>query len=535
MYTAAMRELIKRVEKTRPSRLEKEYKRMTPDERQDVLERFHPDYVKKGFEEIAVGPNRGDRAPRELASLLHSRGCLPAPPDIAHWDYSTDVLVIGGGGAGSAAALMAQEEGADVLVATKLRFGDSNTVMAQGGIQAATLPHDSPLIHYLDAVGGGHFTNVPQLVYNLVRDGPLVIKWLEDFGVLFDKTEDATLMPVHGGGTSRKRMHAARDYTGAEIMRILRDEVQNRGVEVLEFSPAVELLLDEQGRAAGAVLLNLETGAYSVVQAKTVVLSCGGSGRLHYQGFPTTNHYGATADALVMAYRAGARLKYMDTIQYHPTGVAYPPQILGLLVTEKLRSMGATPLNIDGELFVHHLETRDVEAAAIIRECRERKKGIETPTGMMGVWLDTPLLEIIHGEGTLEKSFPAMVRQFKRFDIDLRQDPILIYPTLHYQNGGIEINEDAETAVENLFAAGENTGGVHGRNRLAGNSLLDVLVYGRRAGVSAARKSREITERPQKLNLEHLEHYQRSLLEAGLAAEEEAPLLLPAYTHREKS
>ncbi len=534
MYTAGMRDLIQRVEKTRPSRLGQEYKRMTPEERQEVLERFHPDYIKEGFFEIAIGPNRGYRAPRELVALLHSKSPLAEPFDTERCDYSTDVLIIGGGGAGTAAAIMAQEEGAGVLVATKLRFGDSNTVMAQGGIQAATLPHDSPLIHYLDAVGGGHFTNVPRLVYNLVREGPLVIKWLENFGVMFDKTEGGTLMPVHGGGTSRKRMHAARDYTGAEIMRILRDEAQNRGIEVLEFSPAVELLLDEEGRAAGAVLLNLETGEYNIVRAKTVILSCGGSGRLHYQGFPTTNHYGATADALVMAYRAGAKLKYMDTIQYHPTGVAFPPQILGVLVTEKLRSMGATPLNVDGELFVHHLETRDVEAAAIIRECREREKGVETPTGMKGVWLDTPLLEILHGEGTLEKNFPAMVRQFGRFDIDLRCDPLLIYPTLHYQNGGLEINEEAETDVENLFAAGENTGGVHGRNRLAGNSLLDVLVYGRRAGVSAAHKAAGIKEKPGKLSLEHVQAYHRFLDEAGITADGAAPLLLPRYTHREK-
>jgi aspartate oxidase len=149
---------------------------------------------------------------------------------------------------------------------------------------------------------------------------------------------------------------------------------------------------------------------------------------------------------------------------------------LGLLVTEKLRGMGATPLNVNGELFVHHLETRDVEAAAFIRECRERKLGIPIPGGMNGIWLDIPLLEILHGEGTVEKNFPAMVRQYSRFGINISRDPIIVYPTQHYQNGGIEISADSMTGIENLFAAGENTGGVQGRNRLAGNSLLDILV-----------------------------------------------------------
>lgn len=531
MYTDEMRTLIKKVEQTRPGRLEVDFPRMNAAQRQEVLEKFHPDYVREGFATLSMGSSRGTRVPRELAELLEAESRIKnVPLDLDNLAYDTDVLIIGGGGAGAAAALMAADEGANVLLATKLRFGDSNTVMAQGGIQAATLEHDSPLIHYLDVVGGGHYTNDPELVSNLVQSGPMVIKWLESLGVMFDKKEDGTLLPVHGGGTSRKRMHAARDYSGAEIMRILKDEVLSRGIPVLEFSPAVELVLDEEGKAAGAVLYNLETGEYSIARAKTVVFAMGGSGRLHYQGFPTTNHFGATADGLVMAYRAGIPFKFMDTIQYHPTGAAYPPQILGLLVTEKMRSMGGTPLNIQGELFVHHLETRDVESAAIIRECRERKLGIKTPTGMVGVWLDTPLLEMLHGEGTLEKNFPAMLRQFGRFQIDIRKDPILIYPTLHYQNGGMEIDAAARTPVENLFAAGENTGGVHGRNRLAGNSLLDILVYGRRAGANAARKAPEV--KLKKLTLEHVHNYHRQLQESGIdTMGRTSPMLLPVYTH----
>jgi succinate dehydrogenase / fumarate reductase flavoprotein subunit len=166
-------------------------------------------------------------------------------------------------------------------------------------------------------------------------DAPFVIKWLEDLGMMFDKEPDGTMVERHGGGTSRMRMHSARDYSGAEIMRTVRDEVRNRedDVRVIEFSPAVELVLDDKGQVAGAIVMNLETQAYSYIKAKAVVMATGGGGRLHYQGFPTTNHYGATADGVVMAYRAGAELGYLESMQYHPTGAAFPQQILGQLVT----------------------------------------------------------------------------------------------------------------------------------------------------------------------------------------------------------
>jgi succinate dehydrogenase / fumarate reductase flavoprotein subunit len=242
-----------------------------------------------------------------------------------------------------------------VLLITKLRFGDANTMMAQGGIQAADKDNDSPAIHYLDVMGGGAFSNDPELVDALVTDAPTVIQWLETLGVMFDKDPDGTMRTIHGGGTSRKRMHAARDYTGAEIMRTLRDEVRSRGngtaisIRVWEFRPAIELLLDGEGQSVGAVLKDLDTGRFLIVRAKAVVVATGGSGRLHYQGFPTTNHYGATGDGLVLAYRVGARLAFIDTMQYHPTGAAYPEQILGQLVTEKVRGLGAQVCNADGE------------------------------------------------------------------------------------------------------------------------------------------------------------------------------------------
>lgn len=154
-------------------------------------------------------------------------------------------------------------------------------------------------------------------------------------GSEFDKAPDGTMITTHGGGTSRKRMHAAKDYSGAEIMRTLRDEVLNREIPVVDFTAAIELILDEKGNAAGAVLMNMETGELLIARAKTVIIATGGAGRMHYQGFPTSNHYGATADGLVLGYRAGAKLLYADTLQYHPTGAAYPSQIYGALVTEK--------------------------------------------------------------------------------------------------------------------------------------------------------------------------------------------------------
>lgn len=532
VYTPEMRELIKKVEETRSSRVNNPFPRMTPEERIDVLNNFHPDYIEKGFRPLKAGVNKGDRVPVELADLLEAQSRLTDNrPDFDSYDYDVDVLILGGGGGGAAAALEARREGRKVLLTTKLRFGDANTIMAQGGIQAADKPNDSPAVHYLDVLGGGGFANTPELVKALVTDAPEIIAWLEKMGTMFDKKADGTMVTNHGGGTSRKRMHAARDYTGAEIMRTLRDEVYNQGIEVIEFSPAVELLLDDNGRAAGAVLYNLETEELLVVRSKTVILATGGSGRLHFQDFPTTNHYGATGDGLVMGYRAGAKLAFMDTIQYHPTGAAYPTQLLGLLVTEKVRGLGAMFLNINGEQFAYSLETRDVASSAIIRECRERSLGITTPTGMPGVWLDSPIIDLIHGEGAIEKQLPAMLRQFKRFDIDIRKDPMLIYPTLHYQNGGLLIDEYGCSNVENLYVAGENAGGIHGRNRLMGNSLLDILVFGRRAGLHAAQTSRS-TKVKEKLNLNHIDSYRKEISEEGIENDLTSPVLLPHYTHK---
>jgi succinate dehydrogenase / fumarate reductase flavoprotein subunit len=312
-----------------------------------------------------------------------------------------------------------------------------------------------------------------------------------------------------------------------EIMRVIRDEVRNLGIPVLEFSPAVELLLDENGHAAGAVLYNLETEEYMVVKANATVLATGGFGRLHIQGFPTTNHYGATADGLIMAYRAGVPVIDMDSVQYHPTGVAYPAAILGQLATEKLRNQGAEPVNSDGESFVYPLEPRDVESAAIIRECYGREKGVSTPSGIRGVWLDTPMIDEIHGKGTLKKRLAAMWMMWHRHDIDITVDPALVFPTLHYQNGGVEIDANASTCIPGLFAGGEVAGGVHGKNRLMGNSLLDYNVFGRRAGISAAQWAK--THAPKTPTLRHVEAFAAELKSTGIETDRKAPMILPDY------
>ena len=531
-YPAYMEESIRKVEGTRERRLKEELPRIPVGERMPVLQEFHPDFVKTSMRELLVGPNKGDRTPNELADLLEGNSRIdPDKIDLTRIDYDVDALIIGAGGAGAAAALIAQENGANVLLVTKLRLGDANTVGYQGGTQAADRPDDSPVLHYLDTMGGARFTADPKLVEALVKDAPDVIRWLESLGVIWDKKPDGSMAEVALAGECVPRCHCCKDYTGLEVMRVLRDEVRCRNINYVEFAPAIELIMDDKGQVAGAILVNLETNELSLVRAKAVVMATGGIGRLHIQGFPTTNHYGATADGLVLAYRVGCPLVDTDTMQYHPTCAAYPIAILGLLVTEKVRGLGAQVVNIDGEQFANPLEPRDVLASCIIRECKERGKGITTPTAELGVWLDSPRIDMIHGEGTVAQSLPAMVRQFGRFDIDITKEPMLVYPGLHYQNGGIKFSPNGATAVPGLFAAGEVEGGVHGRNRLGGNSSLDLFVFGRRAGKSAAQHAKEV--RLGKLTLDHVRKWQRELKKAGLTQVRPiSPKILPDYARQ---
>lgn len=537
MYPESMRASLEKVVQTRAKRFELDksgkpvYPPMSADEREEVLTKFHPDYKADARRKIRIGPNKGERLTTEVADMLESHSRIkPELFDLSHTDYETDILVIGGGGAGCAAAIIAMQNGVQSIISTKLRLGDANSMMSQGGMQAAVTPQDSPTRHYLDAMGGGHFDNKSDLVRAMTEDGPEVVKWLEDLGVVWDKLEDGSMQVLHGGGTSRKRMHSCRDYTGAIIMRTLMDEIRNHPdkITVLEFMPVVELLMDSKGQCAGGILYNMETEEYFTVKAKATIITTGGYGRLHIRGFDTTNHYGATGDGLVMAYRAGAKLLYMDSVQYHPTGSVFPEQIAGFLITEKIRGAGGQPLNKHGELFVFPREPRDVESAAFIRECVEKKNGIPTPSGRLGVWLDSPLIEMLQGDGYINKNFPAMHRQFIRYGIDITQEPMLVYPSLHYQNGGIDINDKCETNIKGLYVAGEASGGVHGRNRLMGNSVLDYNVFGRRAGKSAAAYSKSV--KLGTLTLDHINDYEKQLKAARIKTDLITPILLPSYT-----
>lgn len=539
MYPEYMKGLIERVEQTRPARLalaksgEPVYPPMDAGERETVLARYHPDSDVAARSRIRIGPNKGEQLTTEIKEILEAHSMIDPSrmaASLANPDYETDLLIIGGGGAGCWAAITAMRNGVDSMIATKLRLGDANSMMSEGGMQAAVGPHDSPTRHYLDAIGGGHFDNKPELVRALTSDAPQVVQELEHLGVIWDKLDDGSLQRLHGGGTSRKRMLSCRDYIGAVIMRTLMDEVENHPeqIRVREFEPAVELLLDDKGQCAGAVLYNLDTEQFLVVKAKATVIATGGFGRLHIRGYATTNHYGATADGLVIGYRAGANLKFMDSVQYHPTGAVYPEQIAGFLVTEKVRGAGGQPLNRNGELFVFPREPRDVESAAIIRECSsDRNLGIPTTSGRSGVWLDSPLIDLIQGEGYTRHQFPGICRAFDRYDIDIVKQPILIYPSLHYQNGGIEINDRCETNIPGLFVAGEASGGVHGRNRLMGNSVLDYNVFGRRVGRYASEYSRSVELG--KLSLEHVSAYAKELADAGIETDLITPLILPSY------
>jgi succinate dehydrogenase/fumarate reductase flavoprotein subunit len=541
-YPEYMQVSLEKVKATRPARLEKAkagrevVKRMSLAEREEVLSGFHPDYQPDARKPIRIGHNKGEEMTSRVVDLLESYPSInPGDFDLSEPDFDTDVLIIGAGGGGCMAAIQVANAGLNSVLATKLRVGDSNSMMSQGGMQAAVNPHDNPAIHYLDAIGGGHFDNKPELVEALTMDGPMIAGYLEELGVMWDKDSEGICNTESGGGTSRRRMLSCRDYTGAEIQRVLRDEVKNHPdkITIVEYSPAVELLLDEAGEAAGALLYNMETEEYTVVRARSVIMSTGGFGRLHIKGFATTNHYGATADGLVMAYHAGAKLLYMDSVQFHPTGAVYPEQILGFLITEKVRGLGGQPVNKEGELFVFPLEPRDVEAASFIRESTKRGMGVKTPAGRVGVWLDSPLIDLLSGPGTIQTTLPAMVRQFKRFGIDITQEPMLVYPTLHYQNGGIEINTDTRTTIAGLFAAGEVSGGVHGRNRLMGNSVLDYNVFGRRAGKAAAERAKALAGREAKLSLDHVRAFRKELEDTGIPETSHAPILIPEYRNPE--
>ena len=417
-----------------------------------------------------------------------------------------------------------------MLLATKLRMGDGNTMMAEGGIQAAVGAEDSLQRHFEDTLRAGHFAASRELVAAMVADGPDAIRWLIRQGMAFDLApgEDRVggrLLRKKPGGATAARLLSYRDFTGLELMRVIREAVLlTPGITVLERAPAVELLCDAHGACAGAVLLDLERRRLVLAHGGATILATGGSGRLHLSGFPTSNHYGATADGLVLAYRLGAPLRELDSFQFHPTGIAWPPHLTGTLISEAARAAGGQLLNGRGARFVDELAPRDIVAAAILREIAEGRAAERD--GEAGVLLDTPALERAE-PGILRQRLVTLSHLAHRAGFDPAEEPFLVRPTLHYQNGGIAIDTAGRTGVPGLFCAGEASGGLHGRNRLMGNALLELVVFGRRAGATAAAESRRRPEGA--VGVGHLAAWERGLAAAGLPLGRRAPMVFPPY------
>ena len=491
----------------------------------ELIKDYHPDYDETSMVTLQVGPNKGERCHQQLASLLQSDAMIDEADLAGAPVYETDILVIGGGGAGCAAALVAAQKGAKVVLATKLRLGDSNTLMAEGGIQASIEKNDTPQMHFDDTLNAGHQCADKILVKTLATEAPDTIRWLIQQGMQFDEDQFGDLVTRKAGGTSANRVVYFRDYTGLEMMRALREGVLNYQVAVWEYNPVVELLANESGHCAGAVVMSLNKQTYTIIKAQAVIVATGGIGRLHLNGFPTSNHLGATADGLVLAYRLGAKLRNIDSFQYHPTGMAYPRHMSGSLITEGIRSAGARLLNGLGDRFIDELKPRDCVTSAILRECAEGR-GVVDDNDVMGVWLDIPNLEK-ENPGILDQSFPKLLLKGRMCEIDPKKQPLLIYPTLHYQNGGAVIDEDGKTSISGLYCAGEVSGGIHGRNRLMGNALLEIICFGRRAGDKASEMIHGRGHK--KVTMEHISKLRRELTHAGLPLDLKTPVLFPDY------
>jgi succinate dehydrogenase / fumarate reductase flavoprotein subunit len=408
-----------------------------------------------------------------------------------HETHDVDVLVIGAGGAGLRAAIEASAMGARVGVVCKSLLGKAHTVMAEGGVAAALSnvdPKDSWKVHFRDTMLGGKMLNHWRMAQLHAQEAPDRVRELEHWGAVFDRTQDGQILQRNFGGHSAPRLAHVGDRTGLEMIRTLQDHGVHRGMEVYMECTVTRLLM-EGGRVVGAFAYWRETGRFVVFRAKATVLATGGIGKAYRI---TSNSWEYTGDGHALAYEAGAELIDMEFVQFHPTGMVWPPGVAGILVTEAVRGEGGILRNSKGERFMEkydpkrmELSTRDMVARAIYTEVKE---GRGSPHG--GAFLD-----ISHKPADyVKKKRPSMYHQFMELaDVDITKGPMEVGPTTHYIMGGVRVEPDTgASTVPGLYAAGEAAGGMHGANRLGGNSLSDLLVFGRRAGAGAAEHAAKI-------------------------------------------
>jgi succinate dehydrogenase / fumarate reductase flavoprotein subunit len=430
--------------------------------------------------------------------------------------HSYDVLVIGAGGAGLRAAIEASSMGVSVGVICKSLLGKAHTVMAEGGIAAAmgnVDDRDNWKVHFADTMRGGQYLNNSRMAELHAKEAPECVRELEAWGALFDRTRDGRILQRNFGGHKYPRLAHVGDRTGLEMIRTLQDHGIHQGAEV-HMETTVLMLLTGDGRVTGAFAYERERGRFVLFQAKTVVLATGGIGRAYKV---TSNSWEYTGDGHALAYHAGAALVDMEFVQFHPTGMIWPPSVCGILVTEGVRGEGGVLRNKEGRRFMFddipelyraqtadneeegwrytqgdknarrppELLTRDHIARCIVRQIKE---GRGSPHG--GVFLDISWIKarIPNAAEHIQRKLPSMYHQFKELaDIDITKEAMEVGPTTHYMMGGLKVDGDTQmSTVPGLFAAGECAAGLHGANRLGGNSLSDLLVFGKRAGRYAA-------------------------------------------------
>ena len=390
---------------------------------------------------------------------------------------SVDVLVVGSGASGLAAAVSAHRAGASVALAAKDSLQSCNSAKAQGGIQAAFGADDSPEQHAEDVWKSSHETADRRLVEVLTGEAPGAIHWLEELGVEFTR-ENGGYRLARCGGASRKRLLQVGDRTGHAITKALREAVEASSVRTFTKAPLRSL---EPSPTGWRVVCGEQA-----IDAGAVVLAAGGRcyREAEERGELSTNHPGATGEVTRIALELGAESRDLDALQYHPNGGAWPANMQGYSIPETTRAYGATLLNAEGEEFTDPLGPRDEVSQAIFDEV-SAGRGVETPDGRPSVYLDTTRIP----QADADVSLPYMLRRYRAAGVDPLEQPILTYPVLHYQNGGLVIDEHGETTLEGVFACGEIAGGTHGRNRMMGNSLLECTVFGRRAGAAAAERA----------------------------------------------